>query len=164
MRIVISRVLADPGIESITIDEPINSQIMAFNIGCGNAKPKDFNNFKEPLWWVIRWLAFNQRKKFPRITQQLENLKKLAEIDSKKFIYPSFYVEQMFVDPQESFEGILEIFINMDYTKARELIRSERTSRDSIRFVMHDVMKWNLKLQDLKQKANELIKWLLMKN
>ncbi len=68
------------------------------------------------------------------------------------------------MDPQESFEGILEIFINMDYTKARELIRSERTSRDSIRFVMHDVMKWNLKLQDLKQKANELIKWLLMKN
>lgn len=70
----------------------------------------------------------------------------------------------IFVDPQECFDGILDIFKNMDYKKARELIRSERTSRDSIRFVMHDLIRWNLKLQDLKQKANELIKWLLMKN
>ena len=52
----------------------------------------------------------------------------------------------------------------MDYKKARGLIRSERTSRDSIRFVMHDLIRWNSKLQDLKQKANELIKWLMMKN
>ena len=70
----------------------------------------------------------------------------------------------IFVDAQESFEGILDIFKNMDYKKARGLIRSERTSRDSIRFVMHDLIRWNSKLQDLKQKANELIKWLMMKN
>ncbi|MHA1491793.1 MAG: hypothetical protein ACTSRI_19340 [Promethearchaeota archaeon] len=70
----------------------------------------------------------------------------------------------IFVNPQESFKRILEIFKNMDYEKARELIRSERTSRDNIRFVMHDLIKWNSKLQDLKQKAQELIKWLFMKN
>jgi len=70
----------------------------------------------------------------------------------------------IFVDSQESFEGILEILRGMDYKKARELIRSSRTSRDSIRFVMHDLKRWNSKLQALKQTANELLEWLFMKN
>jgi len=65
------------------------------------------------------------------------------------FIYANFYIK---------------ILKNIDYKKARELIHSKRTSRDSIRFVIHDLIKWNSKLQDLKQKANELIKWLFMKN
>lgn len=70
----------------------------------------------------------------------------------------------IFVDPQEGFEGILEILRGMDYKKARELIRSGRTSRDSIRFVMHDLKRWNSKLQALKQTADELLEWLFMKN
>ena len=70
----------------------------------------------------------------------------------------------IFVDPQESFEGIIEILRNMDYKEARETIRSERTSRDSIRFVMHDLKRWNLKLQSLKQTIDELLEWLFMKN
>lgn len=45
------------------------------------------------------------------------------------------------VDPQENFEGILEIFKNLEYKKVREQIRSERTSRDHIRFVIHDLIK-----------------------
>ncbi|MHA1492211.1 MAG: hypothetical protein ACTSRI_21490 [Promethearchaeota archaeon] len=58
----------------------------------------------------------------------------------------------IFVDPQESFKGILEIFKNMDYEKAREQIRSERTSRDIIRFIMHDLIKWNfIKLISIKK-------------
>ena len=60
----------------------------------------------------------------------------------------------IFVDPQECFEGILEILRGMDYKKARELIRSGRTSRDSIRFIMHDLKRWNSKLQALKQTAD----------
>jgi len=70
----------------------------------------------------------------------------------------------IFVDPQEGFEGILVILRDMDYKKARELIRSGRTSRDSIRFVMHDLRRWNSKLQALKQTADELLEWLFMKN
>jgi len=100
-------------------------------------------------------LSFKQLKHF---------LRKMIGFRTAKSYLLSHGEYIIFVDPQESFEGILEIFKNMDYTKARQLIRSERTSRDSIRFVMHDLIKWNSKLQDLKQKANELIKWLLMKN
>jgi len=100
-------------------------------------------------------LSFKQLKHF---------LRKMIGFRTAKSYLLSHGEYIIFVDPQESFEGILEIFKNMDYSKARQLIRSERTSRDSIRFVMHDLIKWNSKLQDLKQKANELIKWLLMKN
>jgi len=70
----------------------------------------------------------------------------------------------IFVNPHESFEGILSILKNMDYSKARDIIRSERTSRDSLRFIMHDLIKWNLKLQDLKQSANDLLEWIITKN
>lgn len=100
-------------------------------------------------------LSFKQLKHF---------LRKIIGFRTAKFYLLSHGEYIIFVDPLERFEGILEIFKNMDYKKARELIRSERTSRDSIRFVMHDLIKWNSKLQDLKQKANELIKWLFMKN
>ena len=100
-------------------------------------------------------LSFKQLKHF---------LRKIIGFRTAKSYLLSHGEYIIFVDPQESFEGILEILKNMDYKKAREQIRSERTSKDSIRFVMHDLIKWNSKLQDLKQKANELIKWLFMKN
>lgn len=100
-------------------------------------------------------LSFKQLKHF---------LRKVIGFRTAKSYLLSHGEYIVFVDPQESFEGILYILKNMDYTKARQLIRSERTSRNSIRFVMHDLIKWNSKLQDLNQKANELIKWLLMKN
>lgn len=100
-------------------------------------------------------LSFKQLKHF---------LRKIIGFRTAKSYLLSHGEYIIFVDPQESFKGILEIFKNMDYEKAREQIRSERTSRDSIRFIMHDLIKWNSKLQDLKQKAHELIKWLFMKN
>lgn len=100
-------------------------------------------------------LSFKQLKHF---------IRKIIGFRTAKFYLLSHGEYIIFVDPKESFEGILEILKNMDFKKARELIRLERTSRDSIRFVMHDIKKWNSKLQDLKQKANELIKWLFMKN
>ena len=100
-------------------------------------------------------LSFKQLKHF---------LRKMIGFRTAKSYLLSHGEYIIFVDPQESFEGILYILKSMDYTKARQLIRSERTSRNSIRFVMHDLIKWNSKLQDLNQKANELIKWLLMKN
>ena len=100
-------------------------------------------------------LSFKQLKHF---------IRKIIDFRTAKSYLLSHGEYIIFVDAQESFEGILDIFKNMDYKKARELIRSERTSRDSIRFVMHDLIRWNSKLQDLKQKANELIKWLMIKN
>lgn len=69
----------------------------------------------------------------------------------------------VFVNPRENFEGILPILKSMDHQKARELIRSERISRESIKFIVHDPKRWALKLEDLKQKCKDLLELLLMK-
>ena len=100
-------------------------------------------------------LSFKQLKHF---------IRKIIGFRTAKFYLLSHGEHVIFVAPKESFEGILEILKNTDFKRARDLIRSERTSRDSIRFVMHDLIKWHLELQALKQKANELIKRLVMKN
>ncbi len=77
-------------------------------------------------------LSFKQLKHF---------LRKIIGFRTVKFYLLSHGEYIIFIDPKESFEGILEILKNMDFKKARELIRSEYTSRDSIRFVMHDIKK-----------------------
>jgi len=100
-------------------------------------------------------LSFKQLKHF---------LRKIIGFRTAKSFLLSHGEHIIFVDPKESFEGILYIFKNMDHAKARELVRLERTSRDSIRFVMHDLMKWNLKLEDLKQKADVLLERIITKN
>jgi len=100
-------------------------------------------------------LSFKQLKHF---------LRKIIGFRTAKSFLLSHGEYIVFVDPTESFEGILSILKNMDYAKARKLIRSERTSRDNIRFVMHDLIRWNLKMQDLKQKIKEFVEWLSMKN
>jgi len=95
MRVVISRVLADEKLEEISSKPIIPSSVFAFNIGLGFAKYEEFEQLKDPLWWVIRWLAFNQWRKFPNKQDQLENLRKLSLIDYKKFYYPREYIKQM---------------------------------------------------------------------
>lgn len=100
-------------------------------------------------------LSFKQLKHF---------LRKIIGFRTAKSYLLSHGDHIIFVNPKESFEEILKILREMDFKKARELIRSERTARDSIRLIMHDLKRWNSKLHDLKQKAKELIKWLIMKN
>ena len=100
-------------------------------------------------------LSFKQLKHF---------LRKIIGFRTAKSFLLSHGEHIIFVDPHESYEGILSILKNMDYTKARELIRSERTPRDSLRFIMHELKKWNLKLNDLKQSANDLLECIITKN
>ncbi len=100
-------------------------------------------------------LSFKQLKHF---------LRKIIGFRAAKSFLLSHGEHIIFVDTNEPYEGILSILKNMDYTKARKLIRSERTSRDSIRFIMHDLEKWKLKLRDLKQNASDLLEWIVMKN
>jgi hypothetical protein len=100
-------------------------------------------------------LSFKQLKHF---------LRKIIGFRTAKSFLLSHGEHIIFVDPQESFEDILYILKNMDHAKARELIRSERTSRVSMRFVMHDLEKWKLKLIDLKQSANKLLECIITKN
>ena len=100
-------------------------------------------------------LSFKQLKHF---------LRKIIGFRTAKSYLLSHGEHIIFVNPEESFEEIVKILRGMDFKKARKLIRSERTSRDSIRFVIHDMTRWNSKLQDLEQKAKELIEWLIMKS
>ena len=103
----------------------------------------------------LQELSFKQIKHF---------LRKIIGFRTAKSFLLSHGEHIIFVNPHESFEGILSILKNMDFSKARDIIRSERTSRDSLRFIMHDLIKWNLKLQDLRQCANDLLEWIIMKN
>ena len=100
-------------------------------------------------------LSFKQLKHF---------LRKIIGFRTAKSFLLSHGEHIVFVNPRENYEDILSILRSMDFTLARESIRSERTSRDNIRFIMHDLIKWNLKLQDLKQSANDLLESITMKN
>jgi len=106
MRVVISRVLneIDGTIDYKPVEEKeIKSGTLAFDLSCGYAKREDFGFCKEPLWWVIRWLAYNQYKKFPRNKRvQLENLRKLSEIDFKKRVWKEKYLREMLLDLKTS--------------------------------------------------------------
>jgi len=102
MRVVFARVFADKKLERIHIKKEIPSSIFAFNLSCDFTKYEDFDQLKDPLWWVIRWLAFNQWRKFPDKHDQLENLEKLAEIDRNKFYFPKEYTQQMLMNLKTS--------------------------------------------------------------
>lgn len=100
-------------------------------------------------------LSFKQLKHF---------LRKIIGFRTAKSFLLSHGEHIVFVNPKENYEDILYILRSMDFILARELIRSERTSRDNIRFIVHDRIKWNLKLQDLKQSANDLLDCIIKKN
>ena len=119
---------------------------LLFNYKLIESAPKT-NNMHE--------LSFKQLKHF---------LRKIIGFRSAKSYLLSHGEHIIFVDPKESFEGIVEILRTMDFKKARELIRSGRISRDHLRFVMHDKKRWKLKMQSLKQIAADLLEWLVMKS
>lgn len=99
-------------------------------------------------------LAFKQLKHF---------LRRVIGFQTANHYLLSHGERIVFVNPRENFEGILPILKSMDHQKARELIRSERISRESIKFIVHDPKRWALKLEDLKQKCKDLLELLLMK-
>lgn len=99
-------------------------------------------------------LAFKQLKHF---------LRRVIGFQTANHYLLSHGERIVFVIPNESFEGILEILHEMDHQKARELIRSERTSRDSIRYIVHDPAMWASKIEELKKKFKDLLESLLMK-
>ena len=99
-------------------------------------------------------LAFKQLKHF---------LRRVIGVQTANYYLLTHGERIVFVNPEESFETIMEIFKTMDYSKACKLIRSERISRESIRFIVHDPKKWVIKLEDLRNKFKELLKSLLMK-
>lgn len=53
----------------------------------------------------------------------------------------------VFVNPKESREMILQILQTVDYSKARSIIQKERFSRDSLRLILHQQVKWESKLE-----------------
>ena len=87
MRIVLSRVLTGERIDKPSEERIITAQDLAVDLGFGYVKKEDFERLEQPLWWVIRWLAYNQKFKFPKTPRTLlDNLKKLSLIDEYKFM------------------------------------------------------------------------------
>jgi len=102
MRIIINRALSGNKIDKIDIIDIMDTQMIAMSVSCGYAKLEDLNRVKEPFWWLIRWLAYNQRKKLRSKDKQLDNLKKLSMIDSKKFLWNEIYLKAMILDMHNS--------------------------------------------------------------
>lgn len=100
-------------------------------------------------------LAFKQIKHF---------LRRVIGFHAAKHFLLSHGERIVFVDQSESFNGILEILKSIDHHEARKLIKAERVSRDSIRFIIHDPTKWASKLDELKQKWIELLEWINVRN
>ena len=99
-------------------------------------------------------LAFKQLKHF---------LRRIIGFQTANHYLLSHGERIVFVNPHESFKGILEILKKMDHQKARKLIRSERTSRDSIRYILHDPERWATKIEELTKRFQILLESLLMK-
>lgn len=62
----------------------------------------------------------------------------------------------VYVKIDESTENIRKIFTNTDLIKARELIATERKSRDLIQYIMHYEDKWNERMEKLRQMLHGL--------
>ena len=96
MRVVMARINSGERIIKPPQTEHIQAKDLAVELGFGYVKKRDFNKLKQPLWWVIRWLSFNQRLKFPKSpTILLNNLEKLSIIDTYKFAGVDNYLHYM---------------------------------------------------------------------
>lgn len=56
----------------------------------------------------------------------------------------------VYVKPDESPEMIREILTSMNLGAARETIANERKSRDLLMYIMHDAVKWDVEIQELR--------------
>lgn len=108
--------------------------------------------------------AFKRIKGAPRTNnshelmyKQLKHfLRRVIGHNSAKSYLLSHGERIVFVKEAEMFEGILEIIKNTDHEFARDLIESERVSRSSIKFIIHNPVKWELKIEDLIKKWKNL--------
>ena len=108
MRVVMARINSGEKIVKPPETEHISAKDMAVELGFGYVKKKTFDKLNQPLWWVIRWLTFNQRLKFPKSpTILLNNLEKLSVIDQYKFAGVDDYLHYMLMgvkgSPRRSF-------------------------------------------------------------
>lgn len=64
----------------------------------------------------------------------------------------------VFVNPLETFDSILEIMVSIDHVAARKTIASERKSRNSMCYVVHDPARWDEKVKGLRVILQEIRK------
>jgi len=102
MRVILNRIITDSNLQKPQPKKQISAEATAFDISCGYFGKEEFQMLKDPLWFVIRWLAYNQDKKLPKLDDQLDNLKKLAKIDTYKFRIKKDYVEEMLLKLKSS--------------------------------------------------------------
>lgn len=64
----------------------------------------------------------------------------------------------VYVNPSESFDGIIDILSNIDHEAARKSIRKSRKSQDALRIVIHDAAGWERQMDELAAKLSNLRK------
>ena len=94
MRVVLNRVLSDEDIYKPEEPVVIGAMDLAQELSYGYVKKEIFDTLNQPLWWVMRSLAFNQRVKFPTGKKGVANLDKLSYLDTIKFGEP-LYLKSM---------------------------------------------------------------------
>jgi hypothetical protein len=96
MRVVISRFYTGEKLSKPGKEKTISAKELAIELGFGYVKKGLFEELEQPLWWVIRWLTYNQHFKFPRSpTILLKNLSRLSFIDEYKFSGVEDYLHYM---------------------------------------------------------------------
>lgn len=98
MRLVLNRVLGDKDLIKPNESKTINARDCAIELSYGYFKKEGFEELDQPIWWVIRWLAYNQNRKFRHKKDILKNLLKLSYIDSKKFTFSQTHIENMLLN------------------------------------------------------------------
>ena len=97
MRLTLNRVLESTSLDKPQAPEYMDAMKFAHEASFGYLKKEDFSKLQQPIWWVLRALAYNQKLKFPTDTiNRLKNLENLSYIDSIKFSYED-YIKQMVV-------------------------------------------------------------------
>jgi len=97
MRIVLARLFGDLDINKPQLQAKKDATSMAVDLSFGYEKVEAFDKLKDPIWWVIRNLSYNQPVKFRDSASRLGNLKKLSIIDLYKHKCDETYLKYMLV-------------------------------------------------------------------
>ena len=82
--------------------------------------------------------------------KQMKHLLRRTIGHSAAKYYLMMHGERIFyVNPQESFDQIVQILRNMDQAAARDQIRNDRQSQDRLSLVIHDDVRWKFVLDSL---------------
>lgn len=91
-----------------------------------------------------------------KFKQLKHSLRRVIGFASAKRYLLSHGERIVFIRMDESLQSITKILQNTDYLQARMTIADERTSRDGLPFIVHNLSKWNDQMQEIDQILHDL--------